>query len=74
MVDREEVFVTDLFKKHNGKELCKGFYTVGKRIYRDDDEIVSKSVVLDKESLEVLRAKIMAVLIDDLPKRNLNLV
>ncbi len=40
MVDEEEVYVRDLYKKHNGKELYKGFYTVGKRTYQDDGEVV----------------------------------
>lgn len=70
MIDSEEFFVTDLYKKHKGKELYNGFYVVGKRIYQDDGEIVTKSIVLDKEALEVLRAKIMAILIEDLPKKN----
>lgn len=69
MVDKEEVFVTDLYKKHKGKELFKGFYTVGKRIYRDDGQIVSKSIALDRETLEILRAKIMAIFIDELPPK-----
>ena len=67
MVDIEEVFVTDLYKKHNGKEYYKGFFTIGKRIYQDDGEIVTESNALDKEALEILRAKIMAILIDELP-------
>lgn len=66
MVDIEEVFVTDLYKKHKGKELYKGFNIVGKRIYQDDGEIVSKSIALDREALEVTRAKIIAILIDDI--------
>ena len=70
MADKEKVSLPDLFKKHKGKELYNGFYTVGKRIYQDDSEIISKSIALDKESLEVLRAKIMAVLNDELsPKK-----
>ena len=51
MVDKVEVFVTDLYKKYKGKELYKGFYTVRKRIYQDDGEIVTKSIVLDREGL-----------------------
>jgi hypothetical protein len=71
LVDKVEVFVTDLYKKHKGKELYKGFYTVGKRIYQDDGQIVTKSIALDKEALEVLRAKIMAMFIDEIkPKSN----
>ena len=67
MTDIEEVYVRDLFKKHKGKELYKGLYSIGKKIYQDDGEIVNGGFVLDKEALEVLRAKIMAILIDDLP-------
>jgi len=71
MVEKEEVFVTDLYKKHNGKEIFKGFYTVGKRIYRDDGKIVFQSIALDREALEILRAKIMAIFIEDIkPKSN----
>ena len=44
MVEIEEVLVTDLYEKYKGKELYKGFYTVGKRIYQDDGEIVTKSI------------------------------
>ena len=50
MVKREEVFVTDLYKKHKGKELFKGFYTVGKQIYQDDGKIVFQSIALDREA------------------------
>ncbi len=44
-----------------------GFYTVGNRIYQDDREIVTESFALDKENLEILRAKIKAILIDEMP-------
>jgi len=67
MVDIKEVYVRDLYKKHKGKELYKGFYSIGKKIYQDDGEIVNEGFALDREALEVLRAKIMAILIDDLP-------
>lgn len=67
MVDTEEVYVRDLYKKHKGKELYKGFYSIGKKIYQDDGEVINKGFALDKEALEILRAKIMAILIDDLP-------
>lgn len=71
MVDIEEVYVRDLFKKHNGKELYKGFYSVGKKIYQDDGEVVNEGFAVDREALEVLRAKIMAILIDEIkPKPN----
>jgi hypothetical protein len=69
-LDIEEVFVTDLYKKHERKEIFKGFYTVGKLTYQDDGEVVSKSIVLDKETLEILRAKIMAILIDEIKPKS----
>jgi hypothetical protein len=47
MVDMEEVYVRDLHKKHKGKEL-KGFYSIGKKIYQDDGEIVNEGFVLDR--------------------------
>ena len=67
MVDTEEVYVRDLYKKHKGKELYKGFYSIGKKIYQDDGEIVNEGFALDKDGLELLRAKIMATLIEDIP-------
>ncbi|WP_148685730.1 hypothetical protein [Candidatus Nitrosocosmicus hydrocola] len=67
MTDIEEVYVRDLFKKHKGRELYKGFYTIGKKTYQDNGEVVNEGFALDKEVLEILRAKIMAILIDDLP-------
>lgn len=67
MVDIKEVYVRDLYKKYKGKELYKGLYSIGKKVYQDDGEIVNEGFALDKEALEILRAKIMAILIDDLP-------
>lgn len=67
MVDIEEAYVRDLYKKHKGKELYKGFYYIGKKIYQDDGEVVNEGFALDKEALEMLRAKIMATLIEDIP-------
>jgi hypothetical protein len=61
------VYVSDLYKKHKVKELYEGFYSIGKKIYQDDGKIVNEGFALDKEALEVLRAKIMAILIEDLP-------
>ncbi len=63
------MYVTDLSKKHKSKELYKGFESIGKKIYQDDGEIVNEGFALDKEALEVLRTKIMAILIDDLPTK-----
>jgi hypothetical protein len=67
MVDIEEVYVRDLYKKHNGRELYKEFYSIVKKIYQDNGEVVNEGFALDKEALKVLRAKIMAILIEDLP-------
>jgi hypothetical protein len=67
MVDIEEFYVRDLYKKHKGRELYKEFYSIGKKIYQDNGEVVNEGFALDKEALEVLRAKIMAILIEDLP-------
>jgi len=61
------VYVSDLYKKHKGKEPYEGFYFLGKKIYQGDGKIVNEGFALDKEALEVLRAKIMAILIEDLP-------
>ena len=70
MVDKVEIAVTDLSKKHPGKPAYKGFYSLTKRIYQDDGEIVTEGFGLDKENLEILRAKILAILIDELsPKK-----
>jgi len=69
MVDTEEVYVRDLHKKHNKREEYKGLYSVGKKVNRDDGEIDNDGFALDKENLEILRAKIMAVLVDDLPPK-----
>ena len=66
MVDVEEVYVRDLYKEHKGKERYKGFYSIGKKIYQDDGEIINEGFGLDREALEVLRARIMAILVDDL--------
>ena len=66
MVDVEEVYVRDLYKEHKGNELYKGFYSIGKKIHQDDGEIINEGFGLDREALEVLRARIMAILIDDL--------
>jgi hypothetical protein len=69
MVDKVEVTVTDLKQKHPGKSGYEGMYSVAKHIYQDDGEIVSDGFAIDKENLLILRAKIMAILIDELPSK-----
>jgi hypothetical protein len=59
------VTVTDLAKKHPGKPAYKGLYSFVKHVYQDDGKIVTESFVLDKEVLEIIRTKILALLIDD---------
>ena len=49
MVDIEEVYVRDLYKKHKGSELYKGFYSIGKKIYQDDGEVINKGFALEKQ-------------------------
>lgn len=65
MASIEEVYVRDLYKKHNGKDIYKGFFTIGKKVYQEDGEVVNESIALDREALEILRARIMAILIDE---------
>lgn len=45
-------------------------YSVAKHIYQDDGDVVTASFALDNANLEILRAKIMAILIDKLPKKS----
>ena len=71
MADTIEVTVTDLKKKHPGKSGYENMYSVAKHIYQDDGEIVSDGFAIDEENLEILRAKIMAVLMDEIiPKKS----
>ena len=67
MVDIEEIYVTNLLKKRPNKSAYKGFYSFAKHTYQNDGEIVHDGFVIDKENLLILRAKIMAILIDELP-------
>jgi hypothetical protein len=61
MVDKVEVTVTDLEKKHPGKSGYEGLYSIAKQIYQDDGEILSDGFAIDKEKLEILRARIEAM-------------
>ena len=67
MVDKIGLTVTDLEKKHPGKSGYEGMYSVAKHIYQDDGEIVHDGFAIDKETLLILRVKIRAILIDELP-------
>ena len=65
MVDKVEVTVTDLEKKHKGKSGYENMYSVAKHVYMDDGEVDTIGFAIDKENLKILRAKIDAGLIDD---------
>ena len=65
MVDKIEVTVTDLEKKHNGKSGYEGMYSVAKHVYMDGEKVDTTGFAIDKENLKILRAKIDAVLIND---------
>ncbi len=67
MADIEEVYVRDLYKSIGLKNPIGGFYFLDKKIYQDDGEVVNEGFGLDREALEILRTKIRAILIDDLP-------
>ena len=64
MVDKVEVTVTDLSKKHNVKQGYENMYSVAKHVYMDNEEVDTVGFAIDKESLRVLRARIDAALID----------
>ena len=64
MVDKVEVTVTDLSKKHNGKHGYENMYSVAKHVYMDG-KIDTTGFVIDKEDFIILRAKISALFIDD---------
>ncbi len=71
MVDKVEVTVSDLSKKHDGKSRYENMYSIARHIYQDDGVIVSDGFAIDKENLLILRAKIMAILIDETsPKKS----
>jgi hypothetical protein len=65
MVDKIEITVTNLEKKHKGKSGYENMYSVAKHVYMDDGKIDTIGFAIDKENLKILRAKIDAVLIND---------
>ena len=65
MVDKVEVTVTDLEKKHKGKAGYENMYSVAKHVYMDDGKVDSIGFAIDKENLKILKAKIDAMLIDE---------
>lgn len=76
MVEIQEVYVCNVYKKHNSKEIFKGYYSIGKKIHQDDGKATNEAFALDKESGSITK-KIMVILIEDfylLRKINLNLL
>jgi hypothetical protein len=65
LVDKIEVTVTDLEKKHQGKAGYESMYSIARHVYMDDGEIDTIGFAIDKEHLKILRARIDAMLIDD---------
>ena len=62
MVGEIEINGTDL-----DKPAYKAYYPLAKHVYQDDGEIVPENIASDKQILLILCAKIMAILVDDLP-------
>jgi hypothetical protein len=65
MIDKVEVTVTDLEKKHKGKAGYENMFSVAKHVYMDDGKIDTVGFAMDKENLRILGAKISALFIDD---------
>jgi hypothetical protein len=72
MVDKIEITVTDLEKKHKGKSGYENMYSVARHVYMDDGKVDTIGFAIDKENLQILRAKIDAVLVDDDKKQSNN--
>jgi len=65
MVDKVEVTVTNLERKHKGKSGYENMYSVAKHIYMDNGEVDTIGFAIDKENLRILKAKIDAASIND---------
>lgn len=50
MVDKVEITLTDLGKKPPDNPAYKGFYSLKKRTYQSDREIVTESIALGRGS------------------------
>jgi hypothetical protein len=69
MADNVKITVSDLFKKNDGKSGYANMYSIAKHIYQDDEGIVRDGFAIHKENLLILKAKIRAILIDELLKK-----
>ena len=65
MIDKIEVTVTNLEKKHKGKAGYEGMYSVARHVYMDDGKVDTIGFAIEKENLKILRARINAMLIED---------
>jgi hypothetical protein len=65
MADNVKITVSDLFKKNDGKSGYANMHSIAKHIYQDVGVIVRDSFAIDKENLLILRAKTIAILIDE---------
>ncbi|WP_458718718.1 hypothetical protein [Candidatus Nitrosocosmicus sp. R] len=65
MVDKVDVTVTDLEKKHKGKAGYENMFSIARHVYMDDGKIDVTGFAIDRENLMITRAKIDAILIDD---------
>ena len=63
MVDKVELTVTDLEKKHKGKSGYENMFSVAKHVYMDKGVVDTTGFAIDKENLLILRAKIDAIVI-----------
>ena len=63
MLNIEEFCFRDLYKKHKGKEYYKVFYTVRKKIYKDEADVINWSIALNVEIHVILRVGIEASLL-----------
>ncbi len=72
MVEIVEAYVREFYKKYRGKELYEGFCSYIEKINQDEGEVINQGFVLIRDALEILRAKIMAILIDELPTKKIS--
>jgi hypothetical protein len=54
MVDKIEVTVTDLEKKHIGKSGYENMYSLARHVYMDDGKVDTIGIAIDKENLRIL--------------------
>jgi len=60
MLDKVEITVTDLEKKHKGKSGYENMYSVAKHVCMDNGEVDTIGFAIDKKNLRILKAKIDA--------------